>query len=320
MAASPPFSLGFADEIAVDFCTPFMNPLEATKQMKVEEPLTPVSNPLSRSSTDSHMSVVDKRIKNKEYESDEQITQKKRKTSDANEGKGDKRQVLLQKNRVAAQKCREKKKKETEGMMQRCEHLEKENERLKCETKLLTEETNNLKMMIMGHVGSTPGCGYFNGWIESQAQAVINKKKIQSADSLDRKSSFEKRRNESIASTISITSTELSPESLFNFDDEMDVQATSWSMQPQPMNTAFTTPITSYSTMSLNALQACDPIDPSLTTTFSPVVKDESDYSDQGVPGGGSSDILGMSPQLSTMGSRTRVPNVAADSAMTTQS
>lgn len=310
-------SFDFAEDMAANFSNPFINPLDSSKETKVGEPLTPVSNGLSRSSSDSSVTLADKRVKMED--DDEQMASQKRKKSNANDGKDDKRQVLLQKNRVAAQKCREKKKKETAGMMQRCERLERENERLKSETKLLTEETNNLKMMIMGHVGSTPGCGYFNEWIDSQAQAVINKKRIHHpADSLGRKASDHSRRNESIASTTaSLTSAELSPhqDALFNFDDELNAQAASWSLHSQSMvsmDTSFTAPMDSYSTVSLSALEACDPIDPSLTMAFSPVVKDESDYSDHGLPGGGTPETLGTSPQP-TIGSTTRAPSLTGE-------
>lgn len=307
----------FAGDMTTTFSNPFINPLSSSKKIRVEEPLTPVSNGLSRSSSDSSVGLTDKRVKIED--DDEEMTSQKRKKSNADDGKDDKRQVLLQKNRVAAQKCREKKKKETAGMMQRCERLERENERLKSETKLLTEETNNLKMMIMGHVGSTPGCGYFNEWIDSQAQAVINKKRIlHPADSLERKASDQSKRNESIASaTTSLTSAGLSPhqDPFFNFDDELDAQAASWSLQPESivsMDTSFAAPMDSYSTVSLSALEACDPIDPSLTMTFSPVVKDESDYSDHGLPGGGTPETLGASPQP-TIGSATRAPSLTAE-------
>lgn len=318
MDITPPFSsFGFADDLGDEFKNPFMNPSDSAKQTKVEQVLTPVSNSLSRSSTDSFLGVADKRIKIED--DDDHTALKKRKKSDAHDDKDEKRNVLLQKNRVAAQKCREKKKKETEGMMQRCEQLERDNEKLKRETKLLTEETNNLKMMIMGHVSSTPGCGYFNDWIESQAQAVI-RKKIHSHDSLESRPSILNGRNESIASTTSMASAGLSPhqDPSFSFDDELNAQVASWSMQPQSlgsMDTSFTAPMDSYSTVSLSALQACDPIDPSLTMAFSPVVKDESEYSFHSLPGRGTPEALGTSPQP-TIGSVTRAPSLAADSVM----
>lgn len=320
MDTTSPYTFSFDRDMA-DLDMSFLNPLDSSKQNKVEEPLTPVSNTLSRSSTDSFL-VPDKRVKIEEDE--DQFAPNKRKKSDAHDGKDDKRQVLLQKNRVAAQKCRQKKKKETEGMMQRCEHLEKENERLKRETKLLTEETNNLKMMIMGHVGSTPGCGYFNEWIESQAQAVIQKK-IHSTDSLERRSSgISSRRNESIVSTNSIESAVLSPhqETLFNFDDELNAQAASWTMQSETLESMehpFASTTEFESTVSMSALQACDPIDPSLAMGFSPVVKAESEYSDHGVPGGGTIEMLGASPQP-TVGNIIRAPSLSADLVMTSQS
>lgn len=301
MSTTAALPFDFADDMVVDFGNPFLNPLGASKNTMGEKPLTPVSNTLSRSSSGSSVSLADKRVKRED--DDDQTAPQKRMKSDADDGKDDKRQVLLQKNRVAAQKCREKKKKETAGMMERCERLERENEKLKYETKLLTEETNNLKMMIMGHVGSTPGCGYFNEWIDSQAQAVINKKRNHyAADSLEPQVSDPSRRNESIASATSSTGATFPPhqEPLFNFDDELDAQAASWSMQSQSlvsMDASFVSPMDSYSTVSLRALEGCEPIDPSLEMAFSPVVKVESSHSDHGLPGGGTPETLGGSPQ-----------------------
>lgn len=314
MEQSPPFSFDFAGDLAVDFSDPYMNPMESTKQTKVEEPLTPISNNMSSTSSDSLLSVADKRVKE---EDDDEAASRKRKTSVVHDG-NDKRQVLLQKNRVAAQKCREKKKRETEGMMQRCELLETQNEKLKRETKLLTEETNNLKMMIMGHVSSTPSCGYFNEWIEDQAQAVI-KKRIHTVESPDCRPSAQIVRKESMASTVSMSSSGLlsHQELSFNFDDEMNSQTASWPLQPQvSMDASFNTAMAPYSTMSFGNLQACDPIDPSLTMAFSPVVKDEMESSTHSSPGGRTPEALSTSPQP-TVGSITRATSFERDSVVT---
>lgn len=307
------FSFGLAGSQAVDFSNPFTNPSELAKQPASKEPLTPVSNSRSTSRTDSFSSVVEKRVKAEE-DDEEQTAQLKRKKSEPREETNEKRKVLLQKNRVAAQKCRQKKKKETEGMMQSYEYLETENEKLKRETKQLTEETNNLKMMIMSHVGSTPGCDFFNQWIDSQAQAVINKK-IHSSNSLKR-GPPDNGGNESTASSTFVSSAELSPrqEPSFTFDDELDAPPTSWAMQPQSMaamDTSFTAP---YSDVSLESLQTYDPIDPSLTMAFSPAIKDESEYSYHSLPVGGTPETSCTSPP--TVRSATRDLSLAEDSAM----
>lgn len=299
-------TLDFSDH----FSHPFGNPSELAKQPAGKEPLTPASN-----ITDS-FSAIDKQVKMEEDGERHVLSLKRKRPEPHNrEDTNDKRKELLQKNRVAAQKCRLKKKKETEGMMQDFEQLEKENEKLKRETKQLTEETNNLKMMIMSHISSTPGCGYFNQWIDSQAQAVIKKKR--SADRLERGPSG---RKESVASSNFIPSAEMSPqqEPSYTFDDDLRAPPASWAMQPQSMiamDTSFTNPMAPYSNVSFGSLHAYDPIDPSLTTPFrTAATKDESEYSYHSLPGGGTPDTFCASP--AAVKSPTTEPALIEDSAM----
>lgn len=299
MDTNPAFPFDFPGDLTIDFTNPFMGPVDSTRDTKFQEPLTPVSNAMSRSSMDSIMSGTENGPMIED--GDDESGPKRRKMRDGREVKGDKRQILLQKNRVAAQKCREKKKKETEGMMQRCEHLERQNERLKRETKILTEETNHLKMLIMGHVSSSPGCVYFNDWIESQAQEVI--KKIHPASSaIQRPPAIDTLgRNGSNTSTNSMTSTGLSPqrEPSFCFEEESNGQTASWSLQQQSlelMDEPFPVSMAHFTTISPSALQSGDPIDPSLSISLETEVK-EGSLSSHGFPGTETPETPEMSPE-----------------------
>ncbi|TKA59813.1 hypothetical protein B0A49_13785 [Cryomyces minteri] len=87
-------------------------------------------------------------------------------------GEGAKRDKFLERNRLAAAKCRQKKKIWTEGLEERGRNAQAHNIFLKAEVATLRNELTSLKGMVLQHVERNCGCGRIREYV-GQAVTVL---------------------------------------------------------------------------------------------------------------------------------------------------
>ncbi|CAO3697821.1 unnamed protein product [Rhizopus stolonifer] len=109
-------------------------------------------------SLDSNESIENKaksrrRSSNKEGETDEEMPPKKSRSRSSNKNMEDdeKRKNFLERNRIAALKCRQRKKQWLTNLQAKVEFLTDDNERLQVQSESLKEEIVNLKTLLLAH-------------------------------------------------------------------------------------------------------------------------------------------------------------------------
>ncbi|KUI52628.1 Cyclic AMP-dependent transcription factor ATF-7 [Cytospora mali] len=136
----------------------------ATKQTKATEPLTPSSYGTrgsvgTRSSTNSIPSVR------------EPQPMAVRHSSPPQKRRSHKRQKFLEKNRIAASKCREKKKKWVHDLEHNKSELERQNFELRLEHRNLVNELSQTKNMLMNH--SACKDPNIDRWLDNEARRIV---------------------------------------------------------------------------------------------------------------------------------------------------
>lgn len=158
-----------------------------TKQTKATEPLTPSSygrgSVGTRSSTHSIPSVSEphqtmtaarnssppQKRKSRHTKSARSI--KEEEEEDDGDGTPDKRQKFLEKNRIAASKCREKKKRWVHDLEHNKSELERQNFELRVEHRTLINDLSQTKSMLMNH--SACKDPNIDRWLDNEARRIV---------------------------------------------------------------------------------------------------------------------------------------------------
>ena len=189
----------------------------ATKQTKVAEPLTPSSYGTrgsvgTRSSTNSIPSVNEAQAMSTVRDSPPPSKRKSRharatrpaQEEEEDDGTTDKRQKFLEKNRIAASKCREKKKKWVHDLEHNKSELERQNFELRLEHRNLINELSQTKNMLMNH--SACKDPNIDGWLDNEARRIVQTTgtAMFSANPLAYAPHDPRRRNDSLVSAASM--------------------------------------------------------------------------------------------------------------------
>lgn len=158
----------------------------ATKQTKATEPLTPSSygrgSVGTRSSTNSIPSAGELQTMTAARNSSPPQKRKSRHTKSARSIKEeeeedddvtpDKRQKFLEKNRIAASKCREKKKRWVHDLEHNKSELERQNFELRLEHRNLMNDLSQTKSMLMNH--SACKDPNIDRWLDNEARRIVH--------------------------------------------------------------------------------------------------------------------------------------------------
>ncbi|ROW11642.1 hypothetical protein VPNG_05556 [Cytospora leucostoma] len=195
----------------------------AAKQTKATEPLTPTSYGSrgsigTRSSTNSIPSVSEPQAMPTARNSSPPHKRKTRHTKaatrsvkeeeddddDDDDGTTDKRQKFLEKNRIAASKCREKKKRWVHDLEHNKSELERQNFELRLEHRNLINELSQTKNMLMNH--SACKDPNIDRWLDNEARRIVQTTgaSLFSANPLAYASPETRHRNDSLISATSM--------------------------------------------------------------------------------------------------------------------
>lgn len=189
-----------------------------TRQTKATEPLTPSSYDTrgsvgTRSSTNSIPSVTEPHAmtgaRNSSPPQKRKIRHSKAtksiKEEDEDEDEGpDKRQKFLEKNRIAASKCREKKKKWVHDLEHNKSELERQNFELRLEHRNLINDLSQTKNMLMTH--SACKDPNIDRWLDNEARRIVQTTgaSVFSANPLAYAPPNARHRNDSLVSAVSM--------------------------------------------------------------------------------------------------------------------
>ncbi|ROW09089.1 hypothetical protein VMCG_02956 [Cytospora schulzeri] len=191
----------------------------ATKQTKATEPLTPSSygrgSVGTRSSTNSIPSVTEPQAltatrnssppqKRKSRHTKSARSIKEEEEEDEGDGTPDKRQKFLEKNRIAASKCREKKKRWVHDLEHNKSELERQNFELRLEHRNLINELSQTKSMLMNH--SACKDPNIDRWLDNEARRIVQTAgaSVFSANPLAYAPPNARGRNDSLVSAVSM--------------------------------------------------------------------------------------------------------------------
>lgn len=188
------------------------------KQTKATEPLTPSSYGSrgsigTRSSTNSIPSVSEPQAMPAARKSSPPHKRKNRytkattrsvKEEEEDNGTTDKRQKFLEKNRIAASKCREKKKEWVRDLEHNKSELERQNFELRLEHRNLINELSQTKNMLMDH--SACKDPNIDRWLDNEARRIVQTTgaSLFSANPLAYASPETRHRNDSLISATSM--------------------------------------------------------------------------------------------------------------------
>lgn len=192
----------------------------AAKQTKATEPLTPSSygrgSVGTRSSTNSIPSVSEPKTmvvarnsspphkrRSRQTKSTRSIKEEDDEEEDG-DGTPDKRQKFLEKNRIAASKCREKKKRWVHDLEHNKSELERQNFELRLEHRNLINELSQTKSMLMNH--SACKDPNIDRWLDNEARRIVQTAgaNVFSANPLAYAPPNARGRNDSLVSAVSM--------------------------------------------------------------------------------------------------------------------
>ncbi|KUI71062.1 Cyclic AMP-dependent transcription factor ATF-7 [Cytospora mali] len=212
----------------------------ATKQTKATEPLTPSSYGTrgsvgTRSSTNSIPSVREPQPRAVRHSSPPQKRRSrhtkstrsiKEEEEEEDDGTTDKRQKFLEKNRIAASKCREKKKKWVHDLEHNKSELERQNFELRLEHRNLVNELSQTKNMLMNH--SACKDPNIDRWLDNEARRIVQTAgaNVFSANPLAYAPTNARGRNDSLVSAASMA----------DFDSPSRRASLAYSQAPSSLN------------------------------------------------------------------------------------